>query len=723
MECKHWFRLTIHRVHPVSGSLLRRAASLRTDLSEAEARKYMDLIHTLLKSGQSPDVLVEQGANLEYVTAVCEEIIQGTHRRKEVSLEAKPTTSITSSPRPIHRNHVTSAPAGSAENPFIGSPSSDDVEVVVSTDRRMSMSSEGSAEFQLIEKPSPPRARMTRIMPSSSWAPTVATVPLGSASAPAPPAQPIRIDRYTPSQAAQSSGRSTPIVDSFVPARHPQLTTVHQAPPLTAEALPPPPSMPERPHLADAATAGPSRLSHDVPTGPRNLGAKRPKRNKKKRFEDEADAEVQVLNYDDEVEPASKELNRPEATSVPVAIDPTPQAPTTTPAPVFNPTAAFNQTPVPHFLPTPATMSLLRPGAIHPAQSAPAVISAPSAAQLEIKAKNDMLEIRRRALASMKLRKAKKTSPEKVSVDLPSLDPTALVSAKTIEQEVLDLEQEVIGLQAIAESTPDEGSSMELDTSDSGQGTPSISPSVLPATISSTTSLAIPPILPTSSSLPTRRGVKRPNAEDMMESRPSSSAPSWIRRKPFGGLPQRPGRLLINLDDHSDSESEDEGAGFSTPPIVIKNVMVEDKEEQIRALRAKIAAIQARKKATAAAGSSALDTGATGSPASDSPGLTSAAVQAVATDAAAAGEKCVFVHTRLTTALSFKATEEDVAVMTAEAADAAVDTAERAIAAAEISIATANLPGTRRHFQGGEANLSRHVIRYTFRHIRDRHGY
>lgn len=707
------------RVKPVSKPLPIGLSS-SADLTEDEARKYMDLIHSLLKDGQSPDVLVERGANPKYVTAVCEEIVQGTRRRKEVSIEAKPNLSTTLSPRPALSSHVTSLLEGTAENPTSSSPSSDDVEVIVSTDRRMSMSSEGSAEFQLIEQPSPPRPRVTRIMPSSSWAPTPAPAPLVQSSVPAPPVQSsvpapptqsIKVDTYTPSQPAQSSGRSTPIVDSFVPTPTPvQSWSAAPAPPPIAEPLPPPPSLPERPTFPNNATAGPSRLPTDIPTGPRNPGAKRPKRNKKKRFEDEADAEVQVLNYDEEVQPAVDELKQPKATSTPVAID----SSKPTPAPVFNPIAAFNQTPVPHFLPTPATVSLLRSGATFPAQQAPHIPTAPpNAAQLEIKAKNDMLEIRRRALASMKLRKAKRTSPEKPAAELPALDPPTSASVKTIEQEVLDLEQEVIGLQALADLTPDEGSPMELDSPESGQGTPAILPLTLASTIPSTTSLAIPPVVPIASSLPARRGIKRPNAEDMMESLPSSSAPSWIKRRPFGGLPQRPGRLLINLDDHSDSESDDGDAGMSTPPIVIKNVMVEDKEAQIRALRAKIAAIQAKKKAAAAATeSSAASTGVTGSPASDSPGLTPAAMHTGTADAAARKAPGPVIYARLTIVAKSAANDEDV-VMSPEAADVAVNNAELAIAAAEISIATEDLSGAcQTSRERSSSHLSLHCPRH-----------
>jgi len=230
-----------------------------------------------------------------------------------------------------------------------------------------------------------------------------------------------------------------------------------------------------------------------------------------------------------------------------------------------------------------------------------------SKAQIEIDKKNAMLEIRRKALESMKQRKlAKKGSPEKMDVDLPNPSsgsatpvPTSAAIEKSIEQEVLDLEHEVMGLQEAedarqdealessppkspAKSVNDEEMPMELDSPEPGEIVSTLT-AALPVPIA-----PIPVASASSSSLPSfRRGIKRPNAEDM-ESRPLS-APSWVRRKPFGGPVQRPNRLMINLDEMSESDSDDDKSGANTP-IVVANVLIQDKEEQIRLLKEKIAA-------------------------------------------------------------------------------------------------------------------------------------
>jgi hypothetical protein len=245
------------------------------------------------------------------------------------------------------------------------------------------------------------------------------------------------------------------------------------------------------------------------------------------------------------------------------------------------------------------------------------VPTGPAAAELA--AKNAILEARRKVLESMKRRKATKPEEGNVKMEVDSTTPPSQSSTpapaapslttetqarqKIIEQEVLDLEREMIGLQEAADAEVAPGPADDSMTTDATPAPPSPSPSVsmemdvddepedgeiIPSSVPNPTSMPSP--LPISaSSLPARpssRGLKRPNAEDL-ESRPIS-APIRIRKKPFGG-PQRPNRLLINLDDIDSSDEEDEppisASGTSTPVLSL----LAEKEEKIRQLKAQIA--------------------------------------------------------------------------------------------------------------------------------------
>ena len=183
--------------------------------------------------------------------------------------------------------------------------------------------------------------------------------------------------------------------------------------------------------------------------------------------------------------------------------------------------------------------------------------------------------------------------------------PIITVEEKSIEEQMVELEKEVMGLRT-RQNTP-----IDIDEPEEGE----ISdppPPTLPIQ-----HLAPPSIQVLSTSLPNRssRGMKRPNAEDM-ENRPTSlpTRPLPIKRRSvFGGFSQRPNRLIINLDD-SDSEDDDDAkerggerfakfmkSGTATPipipiPISILGTgedetlkLFREKEEGIRRLKEQIA--------------------------------------------------------------------------------------------------------------------------------------
>lgn len=518
----------------------------------------MDTIRKLLNDGLTPETLVKRGATPKYVTAVCEEIVEGTRRRKALWLGSTPQSHPSGSSTHMESVNMSSQRSG-------GSGESE-VEVLVSTDRRMSLSSEGSAEYELIENPSPPLPRPPRLIPSSHWAPSpprqIASLSSKPAQQQAIPAKPVKIESYkpaptiTPTQALADS-RPTPVplirpVSSFVPS-----------PPKPNSA-----GLPNKP----------------IPTGPK-LGTKRSKQQHRQQHRSK-DAHLpegpSTLNYGDDEVADTK---------------PTPSLPTVSKADLpARPIVSYDaQLPIQDSLLLSSASNQRPPKA--PVISIPPVAASarPSAseAQAEIDAKNAIIEIRRKALASMRLRRQHKaepveqsstnkvnTAPESISGHSTPIPTSAM--ERTIEQEVLDLEQEVLGLQQAAEQSPRESEPMDLDSPEEGEITPSSLPVPLPI---------IPQVLPISSaSLPTwNRGVKRPNAEEL-DARPLSAPNTWIKRKPFGGGPQRPGRLLVNLDEGSDDDSDEDTAKIDPTPFIVGLGLVQEKDEQIRLLKEKIAA-------------------------------------------------------------------------------------------------------------------------------------
>jgi hypothetical protein len=219
-------------------------------------------------------------------------------------------------------------------------------------------------------------------------------------------------------------------------------------------------------------------------------------------------------------------------------------------------------------------------------------------------ARTALLETRRKALESMKRKRknAMATQADGMDIDSPpasasgATTPAIAIEEKSIEEQVAELEKEVLSLQT---AVP-----IELDEPEEGEIAESPPEPIFPL---------VPVLMPpsSSSSLPPSnsiRGIKRPNAEDM-ENRPTSlpsRMPVLKRRSVFGGIPQRPNRLILHLDDDSSDEEDSDrrftpiasGSGSVTPvPIPIpqpddaeRERLLKEKEEGIRRLREQIAA-------------------------------------------------------------------------------------------------------------------------------------
>ncbi|RSH80548.1 uncharacterized protein EHS24_009130 [Apiotrichum porosum] len=207
----------------------------------------------------------------------------------------------------------------------------------------------------------------------------------------------------------------------------------------------------------------------------------------------------------------------------------------------------------------------------------------------------DLIETRRRALLSM--RRGKTATPTTPVSAAPTPPPQAGPST-AVMAEAASLEREILG--STAEVPMDIDDEMEDGEIPDDRPEPTPPPRVASATSSST-----------------RRGVKRPHAEDMMDntSRPTTTAyrPAPPKRRLFC-VPPPASRLLILLDDDSDSDDEHEDEGLRTisiPVIVIPEpvdearLLAERKEAELREknanilrLKEQIAAKLAAKKAS-----------------------------------------------------------------------------------------------------------------------------
>lgn len=249
----------------------------------------------------------------------------------------------------------------------------------------------------------------------------------------------------------------------------------------------------------------------------------------------------------------------------------------------------------------------------------------PRLAESELSARTALLETRRKAFESMKMRREANrptqpipAEPVPAPVDMSLLDDTPIiidddddsVPDKTIEEQMAELEEEVMGLQnqqamEIAAADAQDDIDMEIESTEDGEIEDIPEPPKLPISASSTPILSVPSLAPSSGSstavkIPSR-GTKRLNAEDMMDNRPSTM-PAQLnphkRRSLFGGMPQRPNRLMMLVDQpDSDSDGDDDNddpqmsklkitSGNSTPNDTAK--LLAEKEDSIKKLREQI---------------------------------------------------------------------------------------------------------------------------------------
>nr|XP_019048658.1 hypothetical protein I302_02431 [Kwoniella bestiolae CBS 10118]OCF27588.1 hypothetical protein I302_02431 [Kwoniella bestiolae CBS 10118] len=313
-----------------------------------------------------------------------------------------------------------------------------------------------------------------------------------------------------------------------------------------------------------------------------------------------------LLNYDEPV----KESHPPAPPKPP---------PLATRLGTANPYSVLDTIPLtPPFSPPPIVKAMVqsepRPEPTAPPPPAPPPLTAEQILQ------NTLLESRRKAMESMKRRRAAGPKPittvvqSSVDVELsagstPMADDQAAADfQKSIEEQMASIEKEVLEAAAAAadedksidvEETngEDEEERMDLDEPEEGE--------IIPPIITTPPEPTLPPFIG-SASLPIRppRGIKRMHAEDLNENKatslPSRTLPP-AKRKPFGAV-QRAQRLVLHLDD-SDSDSSDEE---NTPtPVFIPNNdvdiierqrMLEEKEASIRKLREQIAARMAARK-------------------------------------------------------------------------------------------------------------------------------
>ncbi|OCF36100.1 hypothetical protein I316_01972 [Kwoniella heveanensis BCC8398] len=554
-------------------------ASAAADISPEEAKQYMDIIRNLIFEGFSPETLVERGATPKYVMAVCEEIVEGTKKRQALWLETREQVRAGSETPSIAPTVVPPAEEGKSPSP--------DIEVSVrpglmpGMERVKSTSSESSAEYTLVERMSPPDGQPFRPNPTISW-PQQHTHPLPQAG---PSTHPVKIESYKPGLSQTKPPTLKPPTGPRSERYEPHISSSHHL------------------QIASGPNVPLASSSQSAPRPTASLGVvenQHPQRKGKKRGGKTWDYGLSVgsdvvLNYGDEdqdppsaslpareTQPLAERLSTP---SVPAEVAP----PTSTPPPL------------PIDLPPPDISEIPVPKIEIPITSDPKPSAADNALQ------NALLESRRKALESMRRRRAALDNSKPVQTIISetvaeestarSLDAAALALNKSIEEQMADIEKEVMNLHAEsavsdAKVVEDEEMEEDMDIDEPEEGeiimstlpTPPSEPPVTLSTIPVSAPVPRPP-----------RGVKRLHAEDLMENR-STSVPTRIpppqKRRLFGAI-LRPQRLILHLDESSDSSDDEEDILPSPQPdpdILATQRLLAEKEESIRRLKEQIAA-------------------------------------------------------------------------------------------------------------------------------------
>ncbi|BEI79845.1 hypothetical protein CcaverHIS002_0103740 [Cutaneotrichosporon cavernicola] len=240
---------------------------------------------------------------------------------------------------------------------------------------------------------------------------------------------------------------------------------------------------------------------------------------------------------------------------------------------------------------------------------------------------DELAEARRRLLASMRLKKTGTPTSNPSTPVLPSPAPVSRratppelpVSQQEAAEAPMDLDTELedgeITDPEEGELVDDDKTNLRTAASSEVWNMPLVAGPILFSRPRDVTPTVLPIQAPTPRSCPRphklSRGIKRPLAEDLMDqpSRPPSA--SRPRRKIFCVTAQRPTALTVPLDDHpSDSDGEDElPTPAILPPVIVippewetiqkeeeKARKIAEKDEHIRRLRERIAALAEKKK-------------------------------------------------------------------------------------------------------------------------------
>ena len=496
--------------------------------------------------GVGPDVLMKRGATPKYVNMVCREFVESGRKRKGESTREVVDTILTpelvTSSLPVH-----------SRSPPIGS---------VELARDLSVSSIGSIDASLkVERTISPD-QPTRLIPTSSWAPT-----------PKLPTSPIHIESYRPGRPAGSSVSSSLATQSAGPSR----------------------PAPLGPMLGPGGTPRPSTSYSDAGS----------KNSLRARTSDLSPVVKRPDFSNSNGQTPSLSTVAPDGTHVD-SHGPQPHiAPTPVAHGAHNVLASLNNgeaAPLASAIPIPTTA----PSSV----TVLPIASTSATTATKASTMNALLESKRRAMESMRRgRKAGEnvsrptTRPPTPSLGMQgsplpsrpssvppvhplpsrplSVPPSHPLTQENLEDQVAALEQEVIGLREAEPIVID-------DEEEEEEGE-------IPDEIVVPPQPRMAPIIPATTPI---RLNKRPNAEDMMDANRSQSISSRsvhpAKRRQFGAA-MRMKRLIISLDDSDDEDNEDQAPTPTAAQLEAdRQRLLKEKEDDMMKLREKILRLQAK---------------------------------------------------------------------------------------------------------------------------------
>lgn len=505
--------------------------------------------------GVRPDILIKRGATPKYVSMVCREIVKKSQKKENgpSRMERRESVDMVLTPELV----TSTLPA--ARSPSIGSveltrdPSAssiDSVEIAIKVDKMMSP-----------EQP-------TRLIPTSSWAPSQRL-----------PTSPIHVESYRPGRPVGPSSSTSQAIQSAGPSQ-----SAPSGPRLGPGGIPRPLVSSANGVTKNFLRARASELSPVV---------KRP--------------DFIVQNG----QTPSKSTNAVSAGAGVGLRGPQPHiAPTPVAHGAHNVLASLNNVEPP----SPAAaipLSITAPSSV----TVLPIASTSATTATKASTMNALLESKRRAMESMKrARKASENTPRPEprpltpplgtsGSPLPSHPPSRPSSVppvhllpsrpsstfpalplteENLEDQVAALEQEVQGLREAEPIIADEEEEGEIPDE---VALPAIQPRMAP-------------IIPATTPIRLNKSTKRPNAEDMMDSTRSQSISSRsvhpAKRRQFGTA-IRMKRLIISLDDSDDEDHEDQVPTPTAADLEAdRQRLLKEKEDDMMKLREKILRLQAK---------------------------------------------------------------------------------------------------------------------------------